>query len=84
MKKRVLLRTAYKLIKFFGTLTLAVGGIFATAWLGMYLFNDPLLGNLFFIGVGAIGFVTYFAYKESKSEIDQENKELMRELTKHG
>lgn len=84
MQKRVLLRTANKLGKFFGLLILIVGGIFATSWLGLHLFNDPLLGNLFFIGVGTLGFLVFFSYNESKSEIEEENRQLVRELNKHG
>ena len=55
-----------------------------SSWAGHYFLGNELIGNGIFIGLGGIGFVTYFAYKESKSEVDLENKMLMRELTKHG
>lgn len=84
MQKRVLLRTAKKLGKFFGFLIFFVGGMFGSAWAGHYFFNDTFLGNGIFLGLISIGSVCTLAYRDAKSEIDIENKNLMQELTKHG
>lgn len=84
MQKRVLLRTAKKLGKFFGFLIFFAGGMFGSAWAGHYFFNEPFLGNCVFLGLIGIGTICAVAYRDAKIEVNLENKILMQELTKHG
>ena len=84
MQKRVLLRTAKKLSKFFGFLIFFAGGMFGSAWAGHYFFNDPFLGNVAFLGVLGISSICVLAYRDAKIEVNIENKILIQELTKHG
>lgn len=84
MQKRVLFRTAKKLGSFFGFLFVISGGIYSSAWIGKHLFDDPFIGNLLFFGIGGISALCYFAYKEAKYEVESEDQNLIRELTKHG
>lgn len=83
MQKRVILRTARKLGVFFGFLAFLIVGIFGSAFLGAYLFNEPAIGNIIFIIFFAVGTIAFFAYSEAKSEVEYENKMLIQELTKN-
>ena len=84
MQKKVLVRTIQKLAIFFGAIFAGVAVVELASLGGAYLFGNPLLGSIFVIVAGVLSAIVYFAYKESKSEVEYENKKLIQELTKHG
>ena len=84
MQNRVLFRTAKKVGLFLLWTACLIGSMFGSALAGHYFFNDPFIGNMIVIGLGSIIGISYFSYREAKTEIEFENNKLIQELTKHG
>lgn len=84
LNPRVLIRTAKKVGSFFGTLLFIIGGIILSSWFGKYMFDDPMLGTLLFMGTIGFSAIVFFAYQQAKYEVKYENDKLIQELTKNG
>lgn len=84
MRKKIILRTCRKIGGFFGTVIGASALGYLSIYIGITFFGDALIGLLLIFGLLGLLAVMYFAYKDAKMEVEIENRELMRELTKNG
>lgn len=84
MNKKVMFRTAQKI----GVLILTIAGVLLavlmSGWIGQYLFNDSLIGNSLLFGTVIVASIIYYAYRDAKYEVENENQKLIRELSKNG
>ena len=79
---RVWKRTFYKIGKLILFVASVIGYVLGFAYIGHLLFNSMefgLIAGLIFYFMLMVGFT---AYKDAKREIDLENEELMRQITK--
>lgn len=84
MRKKILLRTAYKVGKFFGFLVFLIGYMFLAEWVGNYFFQNAFVGYAILLVTAMLWVIVSISYKEAKYEVDRENDKLIRELTKNG
>ena len=84
MSSKVLFRTAKKLGILFGSLASFIFVVFLGDQFGKYFFTDGILGTIIILGSICLLSVIYFAYKDAKYEVENENNKLIQELTKHG
>jgi uncharacterized membrane protein YkgB len=81
---RVWRRFLFKISKMLGVIAYVIGsmllGGFVSLWLGYPAELGVMLGSLVFVVLPGAVFLLLDIYKDTKSEIERENRRLMRDL----